>query len=59
VYKRARFTVGKYESRKGRILRVGMIMLVGLDVVRMVVVVVVSAGGCQGIEQNASECQCG
>jgi len=50
VYKRAWFTVGKHETRERRILRIGMVMLVGLDVVCMVVVVVMAAGGCQGIE---------
>jgi hypothetical protein len=45
LYKRARLAVGKHKSRKRRILRISMVMVVLFDVVRMVVAVVVSAGG--------------
>ena len=58
VYKRARFAFRKHESRERRVLCVVVAMIMSLDVVCMVVTVVVSAGGCQSIEHNASESQC-
>jgi hypothetical protein len=45
VYKGARLAIGKHKSRKRRILRIGVVMIVLFDVVRMVVAVVMSAGG--------------
>ena len=58
VYKRARFTLREHESRKWRVLRVVVVVVMCLDIVCMVVTVVVPTGGCQSVKQNASESQC-
>ena len=58
VYKRARLAFREHESRERRVLCIVVVVVMSLDIVCMVMTVVVSGGGCQRIEHDASESQC-